>query len=648
MKKILSVLLAASMLLSFAALLPAGAEADGKPSYEKKELNLKFEDSSDETKYTCLFRSDLPEVPFVSVADYLEMLFKEKTEFSNDGGSVFTLKRNNYSLIIDTEKDTIACDNCESFVSADTMQTKDETFDFFSTTNSCKLTDSSKAMELNLKKYNIDIVASDGKAYMPYCTLNDIFADSYSALIYKNGELMFVKSMSVYGAGNTYSKYEAKRSKAMVEFSYSEMCFVMDCCYGKPSKAVLSESIEKDGFDKTMDNYSEATAKIKKMLLSENYEEYCIGVSVLNAYLDDGGHTNLTHGMQKQVKDFNLQTLKDTVDNNFSDKTYSDLDKVLAIRSEKATTDRIRGRASYQKKLAFDNLEMVKMWDCASLYRTDDTVIFVFDDFLPPAVNAFKESLDFAKDNGVKNFIVDISTNKGGALSVCAYMLKMMRPEAKQYMGNVLTGKTFVIDYPIDKNLDGKTDENDDALKYDLNFAILTTKLSYSAANMLPCQAQDAGVAILGETSGGGCCNTTPRFYADGTPYVISSTGKIVHSDGTDIDGGAEPDTELIGAEKEYEGFYNVEKMKAGVAKFYGLPYDESVPETEAASTEAEKEETQAETSGSEKKDTGDSNGYIFIYICAGALALAAAAAIAVIILKKKKKSDGTTDGSEE
>ena len=56
--------------------------------------------------------------------------------------------------------------------------------------------------------------------------------------------------------------------------------------------------------------------------------------------------------------------------------------------------------------------------------------------------------------------------------------------------------------------------------------------------------------------------------------------------------------------------------MKAGVAKFYGLPYDESVPETEAASTEAEKEETQAETSGSEKKDTGDSNGYIFIYIC--------------------------------
>ena len=51
----------------------------------------------------------------------------------------------------------------------------------------------------------------------------------------------------------------------------------------------------------------------------------------------------------------------------------------------------------------------------------------------------------------------------------------------------------------------------------DMNFAILTSKASFSSGNFMPCIAQEKGIAILGETSGGGTDAPPATGYAGTT-----------------------------------------------------------------------------------------------------------------------------------
>lgn len=69
---------------------------------------------------------------------------------------------------------------------------------------------------------------------------------------------------------------------------------------------------------------------------------------------------------------------------------------------------------------------------------------------------------------------------------------------------NLLTGEIASDKYWSDTNLDGKIDEKDLEKQYDFRYAILTTRCSFSCGNLLPIYAQEKGVMIIGENSGGG------------------------------------------------------------------------------------------------------------------------------------------------
>ena len=56
----------------------------------------------------------------------------------------------------------------------------------------------------------------------------------------------------------------------------------------------------------------------------------------------------------------------------------------------------------------------------------------------------------------------------------------------------------------VDLNLDGVFDDRDKDVVYDFNFAVLTTKTSFSCGNLMPVMCKDNGICVLGETSGGG------------------------------------------------------------------------------------------------------------------------------------------------
>ena len=148
-------------------------------------------------------------------------------------------------------------------------------------------------------------------------------------------------------------------------------------------------------------------------------------------------------------------------------------------------------------------------------------------------------------------------------------MLAMILGEDTHYYKSSVSDSTFKTNVLVDKNLDGKFDKKDEAVSYDFKFAIITSQYSYSNANCMPCAAQDGGIAILGETSGGGSCIISAHYFPNACLYSISGSSYNIHPDGTDVDSGTKPDTALPGADKSYAGFYDLNTINAGIEAFY-------------------------------------------------------------------------------
>ena len=189
------------------------------------------------------------------------------------------------------------------------------------------------------------------------------------------------------------------------------------------------------------------------------------------------------------------------------------------------------------------------------------------------------------------------------------------------------TGNTFTEIYSIDKNLDEKFDEEDDKEVYDFQYAVLTSRYSFSCANLLPCAAQDNGVVILGETSSGGACNFAIHFLPDGSLYTVSGSIKLIHANGRDYDSGAAPDVPLPGYDDNYEGFWDIDAINAGIDSFYSQ-------KNSAAS------ETEAEMNKNDLPSGEDNSAIAVIVIAVAAFVIIDLIVIILLIKKKKKKAE--------
>ena len=151
-----------------------------------------------------------------------------------------------------------------------------------------------------------------------------------------------------------------------------------------------------------------------------------------------------------------------------------------------------------------------------------------------------------------------------------------------------VTGNVFRTKTKIDLNRDGKFNDLDRQLVYDLNFAILTSRTSFSCGNLLPVLAKENGIMILGEQSGGGTCSIAKLYTPECGFYYVSNFYKFINEDGNDADDGAPVDEDLRkpfsnGADLtkygvtdpdaagfyDYDGFYDFEAIGALIDAFY-------------------------------------------------------------------------------
>ena len=591
MKKLLSsvsVILVLVMLLSMAAPLTAFAAGD---EITAKDLTAHIYSMDKTETIQCLFKSSMPDMPFISTVDFLKHIYvDEPTEEKNANGT-YTVTNPNGTMVIDAQKDTIHFDSFEDFVSAkenaegtelDVAYVKE-----YAPVNEGEI----KSLDLDFSPYKIDIIEYDGKTYFPVSTIGLLFGATYNTAVYCEDEVYFIHSSDIV-MGNCYFKNSTpyntlKRSKDLVELGYNDLCFAVDKLYGRPAQAEIASLLEEKSFDEALDEYNDDTRRAKELLLSENMVDYVLGTAYLGKVFSDGGHTAVNYPavlsfITPGTAVYNeLGRLAESEE--FRDRTAANYAMSTLASSQKSKT------MAELRSDKYKDYDLVKSWDDKSvskLYVTGDTAVFAFDSFVNEAVYHFKWSLDYAKEKGIKRFVIDISCNSGGNAAVVMYIMAMITNKNKDsYVTSyrkiqTLTGNITRIDNEVDLNLDGDINDLDKSVYYDFEYAFITSNISYSCGNLLPCLANDAGFPILGERSGGGACSLLIAYTPETFFYTLSSYNKFITKDNNDVDNGAELDFDLTKQKVnnegtktiDYSGLYDIEDISRKIDTLYNGP----------------------------------------------------------------------------
>ncbi len=581
------------MVQLFAAPLTVAAETTGN-EYEKKAVPTYIHSMDNKTTTDCLFFKDIPNVAYIDPADYIKPLFVDGvtvSETKNSDGT-YTITKDDYQMIVDPQKDTVYFDVYENYVNYKAYEDEQSIGGVsYVKQNPNKLQDNPNGATFELAPYHIDIREADGKVYLPMPTLADIMLPSYNLGQYYNGNIYYeyVMNNPFYDKSARYKTLD--RDKSLIDYTYNELCFTIDNLYGRPQKAEVSSVLEKKSFDEMLDTYSEESKRAKNFLLSESWSEYYGGLAILEALFADGGHSYLL------VDLLNISTAIDPGNLHY-EKCFREALSVPEIANtpvghaiygayvvKTGETTKTNAQVKSAREAGLAGYDTIKTWENGNaVVRDGDTLMYIFDHFENSVIESFKWALDYAKENNVKNFIIDGSMNGGGYEGALNYILTMITNKknlTNDYLRKcfcTLTGNYINSTGVVDLNMDGKYDDADKGVYYDFNYAILTSRNSFSCGNLLPVLAQESGIAILGETSGGGECFISRSVTPENTVIQYSGCQKYVTGSGIGVDIGAKPDYVLTktsvdpdtGKEVvDYSGFYDLKDIAGKVEKFY-------------------------------------------------------------------------------
>ena len=147
-----------------------------------------------------------------------------------------------------------------------------------------------------------------------------------------------------------------------------------------------------------------------------------------------------------------------------------------------------------------------------------------------------------------------------------ARMVALVCGESDIRFEDTVNGERTCVSYLTDTNLDGMIDEKDLEVRYNLNFAVLTSGQTFSSANAMASILSDKGIPVLGERSGGGSCSVQSNSTAEGWLYTISNNIHLINKDGEDIDAGVPVSAELVttgdDGTRDYSAFYDFDRLR--------------------------------------------------------------------------------------
>ena len=520
---------------------------------------------------TLRFYDSMPNVAYISAADFQSIVLPGSTmTVTHTGAGQYTLTNADATATVNINDDVFVSDQFEAFTNQMGLLQPGMANVYYDGMPFVRYKKVSyfplkATTTLDMGAYGIDLHA-DGKGavYFPFATLADMYTDLYYHHTGFNGEKV-VANLSLNEVGlekidPDYNKplvARTTRPADLTDFNYKELCFAMDHFYGYPGRIKYNDALKAKGLDKALEEDIESGPAIKKLLLSEKFSDYMLGmVGLTGVYFD--GHTAMAI----------TSALGKTTDHPELFQEYQ-----AGLMANQGVMAMVMSavmemRAMVADGQAVEALRPKVYGEGVTYVKKGDTAVCVFDSFnerneqawkdyyagtgpMPTVENAPNDDMVIfldalkkaAADPEVKNFVIDITANGGGSADIVLAMTSLILDKSYISQDNSLTGQRSIVEYEVDRNFNGVFDAADQDVHYDLNFAVLTSPMSFSCGNLFPSILKDAGIPVIGETSGGGACAIQAMCTADGFCFQISSFRARLNSlDGDNIDSGVTPD----------------------------------------------------------------------------------------------------------
>ncbi len=428
-----------------------------------------------------------------------------------------------------------------------------------------------KSIEINLNDYSkLDIYEKNDKYYLPLSVYNSVLLNTGENMnLSYNGKNVFLMAGSALTDNSLGIPFETKLgekfhegaaqkeiSDEYLEYYYQSLCFDFNNEYG------LTEKFE--SFDTFLTNFK------KDLLSSKDPKKIDKYTAIALTWLGDG-HTALT----------NFSNLYGFGENDILDQEYKEKVEPISDNLEKLQESfnkdkkakikagSIKEGLEYKNDTVFVTFDQFTNIDEDSLYNEtfDNTadlddftglddipgLDFGTDIFSSGTANLFNKlykdlTTDTEKKANIKNIVVDLTSNQGGAADGLLYSLSTLIGNVTVDMIDQKTGGHNKQVFKADMNGDKKINDGDKSLiDQGFNVYFLDSQYSFSSANAMPVLAKlnSSKVKTLGAKTAGGPCavrtNVTPigNVIASSSLYTISKqeNGKYVN-----IDGGVEAD----------------------------------------------------------------------------------------------------------
>lgn len=564
--KLASILLAGSILFSpvyghAEESLPSAAfEAEASESAYDHEIGKRTvpiyysnaqEGSKD--KIDLYFIDGVNDVPYISVTAAKDILIrmvramdapKYNLTMQSKGERVMLSRETHYPVIFDCGEDTISFWDYDAFMvrlpdatlmdlvavsgfndqgEAELFQRSNTSFERYG-----------ESITFHPGDYGIDLICQDGEYYIPLQLFSDILLSQNGMNSLYNGASVFIlQGGNLQPFEDLYYNvpHPAKRSDALAKFNYNELCFALDSLYG------LKEQHNIKNFDTMF-----MQAGLKEPLLSPDPQTAGQALWDLTFMHLDDLHSSFANRsyMMKEAPERRYGTS--------CRQSIADMKRYAEAREKRYPN----GVPQYEEVgntayITFDKFDVT----VDDYYK--ETVAEHLDDTI--CLMSYSFSRITRKDSPIKNVVLDLSNNGGGAAPTAAYTISMFLGEGSISVTNPLTGALVTQNFKADMNMDRKFDDKDNLLNY--NLFCLTSPNSFSCGNLVPSALKNSNrVTILGQTSGGGACVVQNMTTADGCVFNISGPYRLAYTkNGSfyDIDKGVTPDFVLPTPDQFYD-----------------------------------------------------------------------------------------------
>ena len=526
MKRIAALVLSFVLSMVFCSVSCAEEEGPAGRIIEKSSLPVYLEMSGTEPlaeAFPVYYADGVKDLPFVGIEsavgminDMISVMDPEKPKLiaesdGENGTAVISLEGNDSFLWLDFNDQTATYTDFDTFVNPGggiLIDALDSTGfnpdsgepELFWRDPDALMQRKGGPVTIRMEDYNIPMIHGDGQLLMPLHTVFVLLLDVPSrgvmvTCVSPNG--VFVGTDYMFGDPKEgklselgelyYAEAAGERSDALAGYGFGEFCMEMDCFYGlKEAHGISSfaQMIVNGGLLEEFTGRDPAAADIAL-------------AKVLNYYLDDG-HSGFNYsspwtGTAPENNPMDLQA------GFFSDAERAAREALEAARE--AHQDLVKpyleiGNTAY---ICQDSFFMGR--GPAGYYNTEITEKDIAEDTAALIIYAHRQ---ITRENSpIENVVIDLSCNRGGYVDAGVFMLCWFLGEAPLSVTSPVTGAQCTALYRADINLDHEFDEKDELTGK--NLYCLTSPVSFSCANLVPCIFKASGrVTLLGDTTGGG------------------------------------------------------------------------------------------------------------------------------------------------